>query len=179
MDDLSLTTRDEADLTGMNVFVGGPIQHAIQRDGFYSPLRDAIHDIIESVRAASGTVFSAHLAEKFGDDTALFTPEQVAERDLRWMRRCDVFVPVLPAHERGGLLRTDGTHVELGWASALGKPIVLVTPLPVTPTASHLLRGLPAVAQVGVFDITRVQHDRSTLLGLISSAARDTVAMVD
>ncbi|MER5930851.1 nucleoside 2-deoxyribosyltransferase [Streptomyces sp. NPDC002054] len=163
------------DLSGVNVFVGGPIQHALHEGGFHTPLRHAIHDVIESVSAAKGTVFSAHVAEKFGVDTPLFTPEQVSVRDLGWMRRCDVFVPVLPVDTDGDLMRTDGTHVELGWASGLGKPIVVVTPVPLAANASHLLRGLPAVADVAVLDLAATRRDPAELLLLLHKVTREVV----
>ncbi|WP_217145849.1 nucleoside 2-deoxyribosyltransferase [Streptomyces sp. AC627_RSS907] len=163
------------DLTGVSVFVGGPIQHAIQDDGFHQPLRHAIRDIIDAVAAVNGTVFSAHVAEKFGVDTALFSPDQVSVRDFDWMRRCDVFVPVLPVDAAGELMRTDGTHVELGWASALGKPIVVVTPTPMAPNASHLLRGLPSVGDVTVFDLAEARAHPAELLRLLDKLGREAV----
>ncbi|MFF5126128.1 hypothetical protein ACFY41_04220 [Streptomyces syringium] len=163
------------DLSGVSVFVGGPIQHAIHQDGFHEPLRHAIHDVIETVTAVNGTVFSAHVAEKFGVDTPLFSPDQVSVRDFGWMRRCDVFVPVLPVGADGDLMRTDGTHIELGWASALSKPIVVVTPTPMAANASHLLRGLPSVADVSVFDLTEAREDPAGLLLLLSKVGREVV----
>ncbi|MEU4210418.1 hypothetical protein AB0F13_10570 [Streptomyces sp. NPDC026206] len=175
MSDISLDSLEPVDLSGVNVFVGGPIQHAIEEDSFHGPLRHAIHDVIEAVSAVNGTVFSAHVAEKFGVDTALFSPEQVSVRDFDWMRRCDVFVPVLPVYEHGDLMRTDGTHIELGWASALDKPIVLVTPTPMAPNASHLLRGLPSVARVSVFDLASVHRSPAGLLRLLTSVTRGVV----
>ncbi|MFI5943079.1 nucleoside 2-deoxyribosyltransferase [Streptomyces uncialis] len=166
---------DGIDLTGVKVFVGGPIQHAIRDDGFHTPLQDAISGIIGRVTAVGATVFSAHVAEKFGEDTPLFTPDQVSVRDLGWMRRCDVFVPVLPVDGDGDLMRTDGTHVELGWASALGKPIVVVTPAPLAANASHLLRGLPSVADVTVLDLAVAHRDPVELLRLIDKLGREVV----
>ncbi|MEU0224643.1 nucleoside 2-deoxyribosyltransferase [Streptomyces sp. NPDC006284] len=163
------------DMTGVRVFVGGPIQHALRDEGFHQPLRHAIRDIIDAVSAANGTVFSAHVAEKFGDDTALFTPDQVSVRDYDWMRRCDVFVPVLPVDAAGELMRTDGTHVELGWASALGRPIVVVTPTPMAPNASHLLRGLPSVGDVTVFDLAEARAHPAELLRLLDKLGREAV----
>ncbi|MFF3645571.1 nucleoside 2-deoxyribosyltransferase [Streptomyces sp. NPDC002564] len=163
------------DLTGVDVFVGGPIQHAIRDDGFHRPLRHAIRDIIDAVTAARGTVFSAHVAEKFGVDTPLFSPDQVSVRDIGWMRRCDVFVPVLPVDANGELMRTDGTHVELGWASALGKPILVVTPLPMAANASHLLRGLPSVADVTVFDLAEACAQPVQLLRLLEKLGQQAV----
>ncbi|WP_055564931.1 nucleoside 2-deoxyribosyltransferase [Streptomyces atriruber] len=166
---------DGIDLTGVNVFVGGPIQHAIRDDGFHQPLQHAIGDIIAAVSAAHGTVFSAHVAEKFGVDTPNFSPDQVSVRDFGWMRRCDVFVPVLPVDAAGELMRTDGTHVELGWASGLGKPIVVVTPLPLAANASHLLRGLPSVADVTVFDLVEAQAHPVELLRLLEKLGQEAV----
>jgi hypothetical protein len=167
----SAETPATVDLTGVNVFVGGPIQHAIEADGFYSPLRLALQGIIEAVEKANGTVFSAHITEKFGVDTALYSSRQVSVRDFDWMQRCDVFVPVLMA--RGNtLLRTDGTHVELGWASALRKPILLVTQQPLVSSASHLLHGLPAIADVSLLDVTLVAQSPTSLLKSIAQAVR-------
>ncbi|MBL1099187.1 nucleoside 2-deoxyribosyltransferase [Streptomyces coffeae] len=163
------------DLTGVSVFVGGPIQHAIHQNGFHQPLRHAIRDIIDAVSAAHGTVFSAHVAERFGADTKLFSPEQVSVRDFDWMRRCDVFVPVLPVDKAGELMRTDGTHVELGWASALGRPVVVVTPTPLAPNASHLLRGLPSIGDVTVFDLAEAQANPAELLRLLDKLGREVV----
>ncbi|MEU7576097.1 nucleoside 2-deoxyribosyltransferase [Streptomyces sp. NPDC041068] len=163
------------DLTGVSVFVGGPIQHAIRDDGFHQPLRHAIRDIIAAASAVHGTVFSAHVVEKFGVDTPLFSPDQVSVRDFDWMRRCDVFVPVLPVDGAGELMRTDGTHVELGWASALGKPIVVVTPVPLAANASHLLRGLPSVADVTVLDLAEAGANPAELLRLVEKLGRAAV----
>ncbi|MGW2634897.1 hypothetical protein ACWC2K_37100 [Streptomyces chattanoogensis] len=164
------------DLTGVNVFVGGPIQHAIEDDGFYSPLQRALHGIIEAVEEVNGTVFSAHVVEKYGVDTPIFSPRQVSVRDFDWMQRCDVFVPVLPVRD-DALLRTDGTHVELGWASALRKAIKLVTQQPVVPSASHLLRGLPAIADVTLFDVHEVAESPADLLASVAQAVPATVGV--
>ncbi|MEU7476673.1 hypothetical protein AB0A63_11880 [Lentzea sp. NPDC042327] len=133
-------------LTGATVFVGGPIQHALVPGGMLGAVSDRLHAAIDQVERAGGAVLSAHVAERFGVTTADFTPDQVSERDFGWMRACDVFVPVLPVLADGTLLRTDGTHIELGWASALGRPIVGITEQPFADSASHLLKGLARVA---------------------------------
>ncbi|MGZ3144786.1 nucleoside 2-deoxyribosyltransferase [Lentzea chajnantorensis] len=141
-------------LTGLDLFVGGPIQHAIRPDGFTGHLRSAISLAIETLRGQGGTIFSAHTVEEFGARTAAFSPEQVSARDLRWMSKCDVFIPVLPTSDEE-LMRTDGTHIELGWATALGRPIVLVTRQPIVESASHLLKGLHRIGNVQVLDLDR------------------------
>lgn len=140
-------------LAGLDVFVGGPIQYAIVESGFVGPLRNTITTAIRTATDNGANVFSAHVVEQFGAQTASFTPEQVSVRDFRWMNKCDVFVPVLPLMEDLTLRRTDGTHVELGWATALGRPIVLITKQPFAESASHLLKGLHRVGDVQIIDL--------------------------
>ncbi|MET9142523.1 MULTISPECIES: nucleoside 2-deoxyribosyltransferase [unclassified Streptomyces] len=158
-------------LAGLDVFVGGPIQHAILADGFVGQLQDAITTAIGTVTENGANVFSAHVVEKFGEETASFTPEQVSVRDFRWMRKCDVFVPVLPVQREDGILRrTDGTHVELGWATALGRPIVLITKQPVVESASHLLKGLHRVGFVQHIDFDEFTEKPSLLVDAVLGA---------
>ncbi|MFF9118720.1 nucleoside 2-deoxyribosyltransferase [Streptomyces massasporeus] len=154
-------------LAGLDVFIGGPIQHAILENGFVGHLQDAITMAIHTVTENGASVFSAHAVEKFGAETASFTPEQVSVRDFRWMKKCDVFVPVLPVMEDQTLRRTDGTHVELGWATALGRPIVLITKQPFVESASHLLKGLHRVAPVQAIDFDAFTEKPSLLIGAV------------
>ncbi|XVS68086.1 nucleoside 2-deoxyribosyltransferase [Actinosynnema sp. CA-299493] len=142
-------------LDGLDLFVGGPIQHALSPGGFTSDLEKTLTLVMETLRDYGANIYSAHTVEHFGDRTAHYTPEQVAARDLRWMSKCDVFIPVLPVAEDGVLMRTDGTHVELGWATALGRPIVLLTRQPIVESASHLLKGLHRVGDVQLLDVER------------------------
>ena len=132
------------------VFVGGPIQHALSRAGFDNPLRGLIGSVHGALERAGFDVFSAHRAEKWGDITADLTSDQIARRDLDWMQRCDAFVACLPVGPDGLPFRSDGTHIELGWASALGKPVVLCIADPLPEGASHLVRGLSSIAAVEV-----------------------------
>jgi Nucleoside 2-deoxyribosyltransferase len=158
-------------LTGLDVFIGGPLQHAIELTGFHSGLRNLISAAVGEIERSGGNVFSAHRIERFGADTAIFTPEQVSVRDMRWMRKCDVFVAVLPTMPDETLLRTDGTYVELGWATALGRPIVVITKQPFVDSASHLLKGLHCVSSVQAIDVAEFHADPSTLIACILHAA--------
>ncbi|MCS0603620.1 nucleoside 2-deoxyribosyltransferase [Streptomyces sp. LP11] len=157
-------------LTGLDVFVGGPIQHAILSTGFAGGLQAAITVAIGTVTQYGANVFSAHVVEKFGEQTAAFTPEQVSVRDFRWMRKCDVFVPVLPLLDDGTLRRTDGTHVELGWATAFGRPVVMITKQPFVESASHLLKGLYRVGAVQVIDFDAFTQRPSLLVDAVLAA---------
>lgn len=164
-------------LSGVTLFVGGPIQHALVPGGMAAPIRDRLRLTIEQLRRAGGDVLSAHVAERFGADTASFTPEQVSVRDFAWMRECDVFVPVLPVLD-GDLLRTDGTHIELGWASALGRPIVGITDQPFTESASHLLKGLSEVAVASFLSPKEVADDPARLVDSVLAALSQSRAAV-
>lgn len=146
----------------MKVFLGGPIQFMIEDPVLLERMKRAVRRLVRTLQDAGMEVFSAHLVESFGATTADWQPHSIAERDLDWMRRCDVFVALLPSDGTGDLGRTDGTHVELGWASAMSKPIVLVTESRLAHRYSQLVQGLHAVASV-----RRVELDE--LLGAPSS----------
>jgi hypothetical protein len=93
----------------------------------------------------------------------------VAARDIGWMRACELYACFLPGDPTTGWsLRTDGTCVELGWASALGKPIVIVRDAAVE--YSHLIAGLHAVAQVHYIDYGAVAREPQTLVSAIRGA---------
>ncbi|WP_226367326.1 nucleoside 2-deoxyribosyltransferase [Pseudonocardia sp. ICBG162] len=162
--------RASTSLVGLDVFVGGPIQHAIRDDGFWPPLHDWIQLAISTLSAHEAHIFSAHVVEEFGDRTAEYTPDQVTARDLRWMSKCDVFVPILPLDMDGKLLRTDGTHIELGWATALGRPVVLLTTSPVVESASHLVKGLSTIADVQLLDLDSFAAAPELLVGHVLTA---------
>ena len=131
----------------MCAFVGGPIQYAIAPDGsFDAPTRSVIGSVIAALESAGHRVLSAHVDEQFGQKNVAGLFREVCLRDYAWMRQCDVFVAILPVDSAGNVIFSSGTSVELGWASALGKPIVLVC----DPAAkySHLVLGLDAIAWV-------------------------------
>jgi nucleoside 2-deoxyribosyltransferase len=157
-------------LAGLDVFVGGPIQHAILPNGFVNHLQDAIQTALKVVEENGANTFSAHRVEEFGAQTASFTPDQVSVRDFRWMRKCDVFVPVLPVLEDLTLRRTDGTHVELGWATAMGRPIVIITKQPFVESASHLLKGLHKVGMVQTIDFDQFTDKPQLLVEAVLNA---------
>jgi nucleoside 2-deoxyribosyltransferase len=111
----------------VKIFVGGPMQHAMHPDGFDPRLRHLLSSIVKVLETNDVRVLSAHMAEDFGEYDAHGQAGLVTRRDFEWMRACDIYVAVLPAGADQLSYRSDGTHVELGWASALGKPILLVS----------------------------------------------------
>jgi hypothetical protein len=138
------------------LLLGGPIRHAVLAGEFDPSLQVLITSLLETLESSGWEVFSAHRAEGFSTESEKFCSQKIVTRDFDWMKRCDLFVAILPPGPEG-VLRTDGTHVELGWASALGKPIVAVAPLPMPETYGHMLRGLGGIAQVDYINIFDVQ----------------------
>jgi nucleoside 2-deoxyribosyltransferase len=164
-------------MTDYCVFVGGPIQHAIGPDKvFHAPTRSVIETSTAVLRDHGYRVLSAHEHENFGEMDVSGKFQWVCSRDFQWMLQCDVFVAVLPLDENGKAIYSAGTSVELGWASAMGKPIVLVCdPAPIY---SHLVIGLDAVARVTKVDINRADLGSAlcdavgTLVGSIAPSSR-------
>ena len=151
----------------MRVFLGGPIQFMIGDPVLMQRMRMAVLNLVETLRREGFEVFSAHLTEEFGKTTSEWAPSSIAQRDFDWMQRCDVFVALLPRDQSGLLARTDGTHVELGWASALGKPIVIVYDPRVAEAYSQLVQGLPAIAEVKSLEYERFMAEPELLVGSV------------
>lgn len=151
------------------ILVGGPIQHALIGDLFSAVVRRQVEGILDQIRATGAVVLSAHVAERFGLETPQLTPEAVSRRDFDWMRACDLFVAVLPVDAHGMPLRTDGTHVELGWASAMGKPVLVLVPESVQHGLSYLVQGLKQVTIFRLYDLGRALEEPGELGGVVKS----------
>lgn len=153
------------------VFVGGPIQHAIDSQGrFHIQVKTTISTIISDLRSNGYVILSAHEHENFGEMDVRGKSLEVCARDLEWMKECAVFVAVLPIDQNGEAICSMGTAVELGWASAMGKPIIIVCdPMLVY---SHLINGLGAVARVVTVDINRTDFTdmvRVAMAGIVEN----------
>jgi nucleoside 2-deoxyribosyltransferase len=143
------------------VFVGGPIQKAINRTGaFDTEIRQVIETVLDVVNKANYQVLSAHVYERFGEMDVQGQFREVCARDYKWMQECDLFIAIFPLDSHGKAICTSGTSVELGWASAMGKPIILVRDP--APKYSHLIMGLDVVTQV--MEVYINEQDFETLL---------------
>ena len=136
--------------------VGGPIQYAFSDKEFHKDLEKVISGIIEEFIKLDFKVFSAHMVEDFGRNGE-YSPHSVTTRDYEWLQQCDAFIAVLPVRENDEPLRSDGTHIEIGWASALSKPIVLVTQIPLSNKFCHLVKGLGGIATIYVVDYNQAK----------------------
>lgn len=129
------------------IFVGGPMQNAVSVENRFNPeVRLLIEKVLNILEKNQYNILSAHRYENYGEMDVSGKYEQVCSRDYNWMNACDLFAAVLPLDSNGDVICSSGTSVELGWASAKGKPIILIRD--VAPKYSHLVAGLNAVTRV-------------------------------
>jgi nucleoside 2-deoxyribosyltransferase len=158
-----------------SIFVGGPIQHAINGSGFDTTLRDLFHIVHDVLERAGFGVLSAHRAEQFGLTTAELSSDEIAVRDHAWMEQCIAFMAVIPLHEDALPYRTDGTHIELGWASGQKKPIILVATQPLARGYSQVIHGLRKITSVHVLDSEMVRKNPTVLIWAVERALAPAV----
>ncbi len=155
------------------VFIGGPFHHAILSSGVFDPELEAlIVNIIESVESAGFTVLSSHRAEDFGRVALEGPPEDVAHRDFGWMQECSAYVCLLPNFEEGNPYRSDGCCIELGWASVLKRPTILVRDMRTSFT--DLLLGLGALGPVRHLPVQDVAHDATLVVATLHHLLKDS-----
>lgn len=122
------------------VFVGGPFYHLVDAETGRMSERDQARFIplIEYFENLGATVYNAHRREAWGAE--FLGPLGALERDFTEISASDLFIayPGVPV--------SPGTHVECGWASALGKPMILL--LEKNQKHTFLVTGLPSIANV-------------------------------
>jgi nucleoside 2-deoxyribosyltransferase len=149
------------------IFVGGAIQYALEDDGFNENLRKLLEKTMDQLEADGYEVLSAHRYENYGEMDVNDRQEWVTQRDYAWMQECDAYVAVLPQGPDGRPVRTDGSHVELGWASAMGKKIILLETQAANVEYSFLVAGLQGIADVTHVDIGEIHNPCFKLANVI------------
>jgi 16S rRNA G966 N2-methylase RsmD len=72
---------------------------------------------------AGHEVLSAHATDKFGEHP---WDQDFVQRDLSWAEACDCQVVMLPTDGEHRYYRSDGTMLEMGYALAKGKPVIVL-----------------------------------------------------
>jgi len=152
----------------MKVFVGGPIQYAIGQDGkFINEIREKFERIINRLEKDGIQVCSAHVEENYGESTDEYSNEQICIRDFSWMHECDKYISVFPNYEDGRIIHSGGTNVELGWATALNKDVIIICDHNKLHKLSKLIRGLNTICRVDFIDLDLVLKDPECLVDKI------------
>jgi nucleoside 2-deoxyribosyltransferase len=125
---------------GRSMFLAGPFTGTIEAStGVMSRShRSRIGRLLDYFEGSGWQVFNAHRRESWGQDW--YEPEICTPLDFKEIRQADVLV-AFP-----GYPPSPGTHVEIGWATVMGKPIFLILEPDVEPAA--LISGLHTVATV-------------------------------
>ncbi|SCE38290.1 Nucleoside 2-deoxyribosyltransferase [Streptomyces sp. DvalAA-14] len=122
-----------------SIFLGGPFKALVDTDGAMDTrARARFEALIEGLEAAGYQVHNAHRRESWG--AKFLTPDECTRLDYDEIAASSVFI-AFPGHPA-----SPGTHIEIGWASAMGKPIVLL--LEEGRDYAFLVRGLHTVADV-------------------------------
>ncbi len=122
------------------VFVGGPFLNLVDpKTGRMSDQdQERFERLIGHFEQLGAKVYNAHRREAWGE--AFLTAPEVTKLDFTEIGDSDLFVafPGVPV--------SPGTHVEIGWASAFGKPMVLF--LEKDKPHTFLVTGLETVANI-------------------------------
>jgi nucleoside 2-deoxyribosyltransferase len=122
--------------------------------------RARYEEIIAYLEKCGYVVHNAHRREGWG--ASFLTPEECTRLDWEQIKGSDVFI-AFP-----GSPPSPGTHIEIGWAAALGKPMILL--LEEGCDYAFLVRGLHTVANVTYVDMPRYRTDLSCLAAALSNA---------
>ncbi|GAA4803565.1 nucleoside 2-deoxyribosyltransferase [Streptomyces ziwulingensis] len=151
------------------VFLAGPFMGLVDPETQTMPTagRRPFLLLIEHFEKQGLHVYNAHRREAWGAE--VLTPEQCTPLDQTEIEKADVFVAI------PGIPPSPGTHIEIGWASAFNKPIVLLMEEGRDEEYGFLVRGLGTVAKVEFVRYT----DITRALPEIDAAVRRAVGRVD
>jgi nucleoside 2-deoxyribosyltransferase len=121
------------------VFVAARFSSAINSDVFDPGLRKTIETVHHNVTQRGFDLHSAHIDELFGKKPE--QPSNFIVRDISKISSCDIFIALIDN------LQSVGTNIELGWASFLGKYIILLFPESFDHDLAPMLSGISQLTQ--------------------------------
>lgn len=129
------------------VFLAGPFKGIVNPNTgvIDESEKQKILNLISFFEAKGFSVHNAHKREEWG--RVYMSPEECTETDFNEIASCDLFVGF------PGSPPSPGTHIEIGWASALQKPIILL--LEEGREYACLVTGLHIIANVTVIPFKR------------------------
>ncbi|MFH1322697.1 MAG: nucleoside 2-deoxyribosyltransferase [Methanobacteriota archaeon] len=119
------------------IFVAARFTTAIENGIFDSNLRKKIEIIHEVIRSLGVKLYSSHHIEKFGENLSYY--DRAVKRDISQISRCDIFVALLEDKLSAGVC------TELGWASFVGKKIILIIPDNFDINRVPMIKGLTTI----------------------------------
>lgn len=120
----------------MKAFVAAPFAGLMKGHQIDKSFASILRAVIQQLRSVGFQTLNAHEQENWGESWT--TPEISTVRDQKQIAAADLIVAI-PGPPFSG-----GVHIELGWASAMGKPILVL--LSRKTEYSQLVLGLPEVS---------------------------------
>lgn len=160
---MTTTTATAAAQQTRSVFLAGPFKALVDADGaMNTQARTRFEALIAGLEGENYHVYNAHRRESWG--AKFLTPDECTRLDYEEISASTVFVafPGQPA--------SPGTHIEIGWACALGKPIVLL--LEDGTDYAFLIRGLHTVANVTYLTISDTDSLATELIDTVNRLAQ-------
>lgn len=157
------------------VFVGGPIQKAIEQMGYNNKLKNIVIETLQLLQKADFDIDSA-LTEGYLDDDKVHNmetsvaPSEAVMGDYEGVTQCDIYVCLWPNNTDRSPYRSDGMCIELGWATASSIPCVLVRDTKAD--HSDIVVGLGAIGVVEHLDILEFQKEPQTLIEAIENVSK-------
>jgi len=126
----------------MRIFLAAPFSSVYRkRTGkIDSKFRERLETIIKLITEKGHNVISAHVRENWGQN--LMSPDEFTPLDLNLIKECNLVVAYL-GHQPSGV------YVELGWASALQKRIIVLAEHPIS-QLSPLVQGLSRITETTI-----------------------------
>jgi len=138
--------------TNKKVFLAAPFTKHLKGGIFDRSELNKITSLISVLREIGYLVFSAHEREAFGEK--LMTPETCTFLDFKEMNQCEIVIALITDNSYG-------VSLELGWASALRKSIILYQDEG-KPFSTPLIEG------IGEITNSIIVHDLQSLLNAIN-----------
>lgn len=126
----------------MKIFLAAPFTSFYKKEtGIFDPkVRRVLQRIIKKLTEMGHNVISAHMREKWGRN--LMPPSKLTPLDMKLIEECDLVIAYISDVP-------SGVYVEIGWASAFKKRIIILTDQPLS-ELSPLIQGLHNVTDTSI-----------------------------
>lgn len=128
----------------MRVFLAAPFTSIYREDTgrIDSKFKKRLQKIVKLIMKKGHIVESAHLREKWGKN--LMSPSEFTPLDLKLIKECDLVIAYVGD-------QPSGVFVELGWASAFKKKIIVLAEQPIS-RLSPLVQELGQITEAMILD---------------------------
>lgn len=137
------------------VFVAARFTSAMESSTFDSDLKEKIESVHEIIRGLGLFLYSSHKTERYGE--ALEDSDKCVKRDISQISSCDIFIALLEEKF------STGVCIELGWASFLGKKIIIIIPSNFEIRKVPMIKGLCTITYCEVIRYENINTLRNNL----------------